>query len=264
MAWDPNTYMKFGAERTRPAAELLARVPVEAPARVIDLGCGPGNSTELLAQRWPDADVTGLDSSPEMIAQAKASGVKAKFALGDVATWSPDKPFDVVYSNATLQWIGDHKHLLPRLIAAVATDGVFAFQVPCNFGEPSHTLLYELAENGPWAQTLTNRRDRAAVLKPDAYFDILEPLAKSLDIWETTYTQVLSGEDAVFTWMSGTGLRPFSNALEGEERETFLAEYKRRLARAYPVRASGNTLYPFQRLFCVATRQSAPRPRLPA
>jgi trans-aconitate 2-methyltransferase len=227
---------------------------MQSPQRVIDLGCGPGNSTELLAQRWPDAEVTGLDSSPEMIAEAKASGVKAMFEIGDVAAWSPDKPFDVVYSNATLQWISGHNTLLPRLMSAVAKDGVFAFQVPCNFGEPSHTLLYELAENGPWAQKLKNRRDRAAVLKADAYFDILEPLSKSLDIWETAYTQVLDGEDAVFTWMSGTGLRPFSNALEGEERETFLAEYKRRLSRAYPMRASGRTLYPFQRLFCVATR----------
>jgi trans-aconitate 2-methyltransferase len=246
--------MKFGAERTRPAAELLARVPVQSPKRAIDLGCGPGNSTELLAQRWPDAEVIGLDSSPEMIAQAKASGVKAMFELGDVSAWSPQTPLDVVYSNATLQWISDHNTLLPRLMSAVAKDGVFAFQVPCNFGEPSHTLLYELAENGPWAQKLENRRDRAAVLKPDTYFDILEPLSQSLDIWETTYTQVLSGEDAVFIWMSGTGLRPFSSVLEGEERETFLTEYKRRLARAYPTRASGKTLYPFQRLFCVARR----------
>jgi trans-aconitate 2-methyltransferase len=254
MAWDPNTYMKFGAERTRPAAELLARVPMESPKRVIDLGCGPGNSTELLVERWSDAEVIGLDSSPEMIAEAKASGIKATFDLGDVSTWSPNKPFDVVYSNATLQWVSDHKTLLPRLMNAVAKGGVFAFQVPCNFGEPSHTLLYELAENGPWAEKLKNRRDRAAVLKPDAYFDILEPHAKSLDIWETTYMQVLDGEDAVFIWMSGTGLRPFSNALEGEERETFLAEYKRRLAKAYPMRESGKTLYPFQRLFAVARR----------
>jgi trans-aconitate 2-methyltransferase len=254
MAWDPNVYMKFGAERTRPAAELLARVPMEAPKRVIDLGCGPGNSTELLVHRWQNADVTGLDSSPEMIAEAKASRIKAMFGLGDVSTWSPKEPFDVVYYNATLQWISDHAHLLPRLMNGVMAGGVFAFQVPCNFGEPSHVLLYELAENGPWAEKLKDRRDRAAVLKADAYFDILEPLSQSLDIWETTYTQVLDGDDAVFSWMSGTGLRPFSNALEGEERETFLSEYKRRLARAYPMRESGKTLYPFQRLFCVARR----------
>jgi trans-aconitate 2-methyltransferase len=254
MAWDPNIYLKFGAERTRPAAELLARIPTDAPQRVVDLGCGPGNSTALLVERWPHAEVTGLDSSPEMIAEAKASGIKANWELGDVATWQADKPFDVVYSNATLQWIGDHPKLLPHLMKSVADGGVFAFQVPCNFGEPSHTLLYELAANGPWADKLKNRRDRAAVLKADAYFDILEPLSKFLDIWETTYTQVLDGEDAVFHWMSGTGLRPFSNALAGEERDTFLAEYKKRLAKAYPMRASGKTLYPFQRLFAVARR----------
>jgi trans-aconitate 2-methyltransferase len=254
MTWDPQQYMKFGAERTRPAAELLARVPLASPQRVIDLGCGPGNSTALFIERWPDADVTGMDSSPEMIAQAKKSGVNAMFEVGDIVAWSAKEPFDVVYSNATLQWVSDHAHLLPRLMNAVADGGVFAFQVPCNFGEPSHTLLYELAQSGPWAAKLKNRRDRAAVLKAGAYFDILEPLSKSLDIWETTYMQVLDGDDAVFHWMSGTGLRPFSNALQGEERETFLAEYKRRLAHAYPMRKSGKTLYPFQRLFCVASK----------
>lgn len=254
MAWDPKIYMNFAAERTRPAAELLRRVPMDAPKRVVDLGCGPGNSTALLVERWPDARVTGLDSSQEMLDEARASGVRAQWALADVATWQPEKPFDVVFSNATLQWVGNHKKLLPRLMNAVVQNGVFAFQVPSNFGEPSHTLMHELANSGPWAAKFKGVRDRAAVLKPDAYFDILEPHAKALDIWETTYIQALEGEDAVFIWMSGTGLRPFANALTDEMRETFLAEYKHRLAKAYPMRASGKTLYPFQRLFAVARR----------
>jgi trans-aconitate 2-methyltransferase len=254
MAWDPKTYMKFGAERTRPAAELLARVPVETPKRVIDLGCGPGNSTALLVERWPSADVTGFDSSPEMLKDAQASGVKAHWVPGDVATWSPERAFDVVYSNATLQWIADHPKLLPRLMRAVAEGGVFAFQVPRNFGAPSHQILYALAKEAPWADALANIGERAGALEPDEYFAILEPLSRHIDIWETTYLQVMDGQDAVYNWISGTGLRPFANALTGEMREAFLTEYKRRLNAAYPMRKSGKTLFPFQRLFCVATR----------
>jgi trans-aconitate 2-methyltransferase len=252
MAWDPKTYLAFGAERTRPAAELLARVFVDAPGRVADLGCGPGNSTALLAARWPDADVTGIDSSPEMLKEARASGTGANWQEADVATWTPGEPFDVVFSNATLQWIGDHARLLPQLMKAVSKNGVLAVQVPRNFDEPCHTLIHEIARNGPWAEKLKGVRDWWNVLSPAEYFDILEPHARSIDLWETNYIQVLDGEDAVFRWMSGTGLRPFANALEGAEREAFLAAYRARVAAAYPIRKSGRTLYPFRRLFLVA------------
>jgi trans-aconitate 2-methyltransferase len=254
MAWDPKIYMGFGNERTRPAAELLARVPVERPRSVADLGCGPGNSTALLAARWPDADLEGIDSSPEMLEGARKSGVPARWTLADVAQWTPDAPRDMVYSNATLQWLPDHAALLPRLMSHVAAGGVFAFQVPRNFTEPCHVLIREVAQGGPWAAKLKNVRDWWNVLEPQAYFAILEPHAKSIDIWETCYLQTLDGEDAVYRWMSGTGLRPFANALEGEERDAFLAEYKRRVGEAYPQRPNGKTLYPFQRLFAVATR----------
>jgi trans-aconitate 2-methyltransferase len=254
MAWDPKTYMKFGAERTRPAAELLARVPIEAPGRVVDLGCGPGNSTALLVERWPSADVTGLDSSPEMLKEAKVSGVRANWIEADVTSWRPDEPFDVMFSNAALQWIPDHRTLLPRLMRAIVEGGVFAMQVPRNFDEPCHTLIHDIAQNGPWKDKLKDVRDWWNVRSPAEYFDILEPLTGSIDIWEVNYIQVLDGADAVFRWMSGTGLRPFANALQGEEREGFLAEYRRRVGEAYPMRESGKTLYPFQRLFCVARR----------
>ena len=254
MAWDPKTYMTFAAERTRPAAELLARVPLDNPKRVADLGCGPGNSTALLAARWPAADVEGVDNSAEMLAEARVSGIKARWTLADVAHWAPALPCDAVFSNATLQWVPDHAVLLPRLMAQVRDGGVFSFQVPRNFGEPCHTLIHEIAQNGPWAARLKNVRDWWNVLEPEAYFAILEPHARVLDIWETRYVQVLEGEDAVYRWMSGTGLRPFANALEGAEREAFLEEYKKRVAQAYPMRASGKTLYPFQRLFAVARR----------
>jgi trans-aconitate 2-methyltransferase len=254
MAWDPKTYMNFAAERTRPAAELLARVPIDSPRRVADLGCGPGNSTALLAARWPDADLEGVDNSPEMLVEARASGTKAHWTRADVARWVPDAPCDAIFSNATLQWLPDHATLLPRLMAQLREGGAFAFQVPRNFGEPCHTLIHEIAHNGPWAEKLKGARDWWNVLEPEAYFGILEPHAHAIDIWETRYVQVLDGEDAIYRWMSGTGLRPFADALEGAERDAFLAAYKSRVAAAYPMRASGKTLYPFQRLFAVARR----------
>ncbi|HEY1629677.1 MAG TPA: trans-aconitate 2-methyltransferase [Rhizomicrobium sp.] len=254
MAWDPKIYMGFGGERTRPAADLLARVPVEAPKHVADLGCGPGNSTALLSARWPDAALEGVDNSPEMLADAKASGVKARWTLADVAQWKPDAPCDVLYSNATLQWLPDHTRLVPHLMKHVGSGGVFAFQVPRNFNEPCHVLIREVADGGPWAAKLKGVRDWWNVLEPEAYYAILSPLSKNIDIWETRYLQALDGEDAVFRWMSGTGLRPFADALEGEEREAFLAEYKQRVGQAYPRQSNGKTLYPFQRLFAVAMR----------
>jgi trans-aconitate 2-methyltransferase len=254
MAWDPKIYMGFGSERTRPTAELLGRIPIEAPRRVADLGCGPGNSTALLAARWPAADLEGVDNSPEMLAEARVSGIKARWTLADVARWEPQAACEVVFSNATLQWLPDHAALLPHLMGHVADGGGFAFQVPRNFTEACHVLIRDVANSGPWAAKLENVRDWWNVLDPEAYYAVLEPHAASVDIWETRYVQVLEGEDAVYRWMSGTGLRPFAHALEGAEREAFLAEYKYRVAAAYPRLPNGKTLYPFQRLFAVALR----------
>ena len=254
MAWDPKIYMKFGAERTRPAAELLARIDAVAPARVADLGCGPGNSTALIAARWPQAQVDAVDNSPEMLAEARKAGISARFVEADVSAWRPDAAHDVIYSNATLQWVSDHAGLLPRLMSFLASGGWLAFQVPRNFSEPCHALIHEIAQSGPWAAKLAKVRDVASVREPEDYFDILEPFASRIDIWETCYEQVLEGEDSVYNWMSGTGLRPFANALAGDEREAFLHQYKMRLRQAYPLRASGKVLYPFQRLFAVARR----------
>ena len=251
MPWDPKIYLAFAAERTRPAAELLSRVFLELPARVADLGCGPGNSTELLAARWPDADVEGINSSPEMIAKAKASGIHARWTLADVSAWSPPQTYDVVFSNATFQWLPDHETLLPHLMQAVAPGGVFAFQVPANFDAPSHALMRDIAANGPWAAKLKNIRN-IGVLSPARYYDILAPLSATLDIWETEYLQVLEGDDPVHRWVQATGLRPFTDALQGEEREAFLTAYKSALRAAYPKRGDGKTLFPFKRLFAVA------------
>lgn len=253
MVWDPATYLGFAKERTRPAADLLARVPVEAPARAADLGCGPGNSTALLCARWPGTEVEGLDISPEMLERARVSGVPARWTLADLATWEAPGAYDVVFSNAALQWLPDHASLLPRLMAAVRPGGVLAFQVPCNMAAPSHALMREVAARGPWTERLRGVRE-IAVLAPEEYFDILVPHAGALDVWETEYLHALRGEDPVLVWVSGTGLRPFLDRLEGTEREGFAAAYAERLREAYPRRADGVTLLPFRRLFVVARR----------
>jgi len=253
MSWDPEIYMKFAGERTRPAMELLRRVPLSTPRRAIDLGCGPGNSTALLVARWPQAEIEGLESSPEMLAKARGAGARARFVEGEVETWNPPAPYDVVFSNATLHWIADHRALLPRLMGHVAQGGVLAFQVPRNFDAPSHVLMRAVATEGPWAAKLANARSMN-VLSPDEYYGILAPLSAAVDIWEITYLHVLDGEDPVLAWVSGTGLRPFVQPLDPAEREAFLARYGARLREAYPRRADGRTLFPFQRLFAVARK----------
>jgi trans-aconitate 2-methyltransferase len=253
MSWNPEIYMKFATERTRPAVELLARLPLRTPSRIIDLGCGPGNSTAVLAARWPEAEIEGLESSPEMLAKARASGLRAKWTEGDVRSWAPTVQYDVVFSSAVFQWIPDHRALLPRLMNHVAAGGALAFQVPRNFEAPSHVLMREVASAGPWAEKIAAARERH-VLAPEAYFDMLVPLSASVDIWETTYFQVLEGEDPVLAWVSGTGLHPFVQPLEEKDREAFIAQYRALLREAYPHRPDGRTLFPFQRLFVVARR----------
>jgi trans-aconitate 2-methyltransferase len=253
MNWNPQTYLQFGGPRTRPAADLLARIPAEAPGRVIDLGCGPGNSTALLAARWPQAELEGLDSSHAMLAEAAASGVPARWVLADLAQWTAATPYDVIYSNATFQWLDDQQVLLPRLMGFVAPGGVFAFQVPVNFHAPSHALMRDVAADLRWSARLAGVRD-VAFHTAEEYFDLLGPLSRDLDIWETTYLHVLEGDDAVYRWVSGTGLRPYLAALDGDAKEDFIRTYKARLNQAYPRRADGTTLLPFQRLFVVATK----------
>jgi trans-aconitate 2-methyltransferase len=253
MTWNPQTYLAFADQRTRPAAELLARVSAAHPARVIDLGCGPGNSTGLLAARWPRARLEGLDSSASMLAEARKSGVPAEWVEADLAQWAPDAPYDVIFSNATLQWLPDQAALLPRLMRFVVPGGTFAFQVPVNFDAPSHQLMRETAQDSRWRKKLSSVREIERG-NAETYYDILKPHAASLDIWQTEYLQVLEGEDAVYRWVSGTGLRPFLDALEGDDRDAFIVLYKKKLNQAYPRRADGTTLFPFQRLFVVATK----------
>ncbi len=249
MAWDPKTYLSFGAERTRPAADLLARVPLAAPRRVADLGCGPGNSTALLRARWPNADIDGIDMSQEMLRDARDAGVDARFIEADIAAWEPGVPYDVIYSNAALQWLGDHETLLPRLLSFLAPGGMLAVQVPRNFEERCHVLIRQAVADPRWAERMKDVRDWWNVLAPEAYYDLFAPRARTIDLWETRYFHLLEGKDPVFHWMMGTGLRPFADALDSPAKEDFLEHYRTLLAAAYPPQTDGKTIHRFLRLF---------------
>jgi trans-aconitate 2-methyltransferase len=251
--WDPATYLQFADERGRPFFDLLSQVRADEPGRVVDLGCGPGQLTATLADRWPSANVLGMDSSPQMIERAaRYAGGRVNFAVGDLRDWHPTEPVDVIVSNATLQWVPDHRSLLPRLVRSLASAGWLAFQVPGNFGEPSHVLLHQLAEDARFAE-FAGDRERPAAFDPSTYVADLHRLGCSVNAWETTYLHVLTGPDPVFRWISGTGARPILQALPEEAREVFVAEYKAALNRAYPAAAYG-TLLPFRRVFVVARR----------
>ncbi len=253
MSWDPSIYLKFDDKRTRPAAELLGRIQADDPGYVVDLGCGPGNSTAQLAARWPQAEITGVDSSQEMLDKAASTDLAATWTLADIASWRASAPADVLFTNAALQWLGDHQTLFPALMGEVAPGGTLAIQMPRNFDAPSHMLLREAVEetNNPVLMSLL--RDNP-VADPEIYHRLLTPYAASIDIWETTYLQVLTGEDAVLSWTSGTALVPFTSALEGAERDSFVNSYRQKLAVAYPPEADGSTLFAFKRIFIVVQK----------
>ena len=249
MQWDPTQYLRYTDERLRPALDLMARVPLAAPARVLDLGCGPGNVTAILAQRWPGAEVTGLDGSAAMLDKARAAAPACRFVEGSFATWEPPAKVDLLYSNAALHWLGDHRHLFPRLLGHLAPGGVFAVQMPAMHDAPLRALQHEVAANGPWAESLVDAGAPPAILTAGQYYDLLRPHLENLDIWQTTYLHVLPGEDAVVQWASGTSLKPFLDRLAGPLRTGFLKAYADALRPEYKRRADGMTLLPFQRLF---------------
>ena len=253
--WNPELYKRFEDERTRPARELLARVALDAPARIADLGCGPGNSTELLVQRFPGAEVIGVDNSQAMLASARERLPDCCFELSDIATWQPDTPPDLIYANAALQWVGDHERLIPRLFSQLAPGGVLAVQMPDNRDEPTHRLMREVAGLDPYATLI---RDAAAVrtsiLSLDTYYDLLAPDAAGVDVWRTAYQHPMASAAKIVEWLRSTGLRPFVDPLPDELRSAFLAEYEQRIAQAYARRADGRLLLAFPRLFFVARR----------
>ena len=252
MSWDPTQYLAFGGHRIRPALDLIARVPLEAPATIVDLGCGTGNTTEALMARWPDAAVTGVDNSPEMLARAKEAHPKADWQQADFADWAPAAPVELLYSNAALHWLTGHGELFPRLAGCVAPGGVLAVQMPRNWEAPSHALLYEVARDGQWSEILVPMIREHPTMPPDYYYDLLTPHVAELDIWEVEYLQALDGDNPVAEFVKGSWLKPFLDALEDPIRGEFEGEYRARIQAAYPPQPDGKTLFPFRRLFILA------------
>ncbi len=256
--WDPRQYLKFADQRLRPALELLARVPLEAPGVIYDLGCGAGQVTRIIAERWPRAEIFGIDNSREMLARAGAESDAIHWVEADIRTWSPAQPADLIYSNAALHWVENHPQFFKRLLGCLSPGGCLAVQMPLSWGLPSHRLLRQtLASGGPGGAPLGTARLRKAaarkwVGRAQDYYARLAQHTRSLDIWQTEYLQALRGDDPVLEWVKGTALRPVLSGLQEPERTIFLAEYARRLRAAYPAGADGVTLYPFRRLFIVA------------
>ncbi|WP_445168202.1 trans-aconitate 2-methyltransferase [Mycolicibacterium sp. Dal123E01] len=250
--WNPQTYLAFADQRGRPFFDLLGRVGAESPRRVADLGCGPGNLTEQLGQRWPDAAVEAVDSSPEMVAAARERGIDAQ--LGDIAAWNPGPATDVVFSNAALQWIPGHTELMVRWAGLLEPGAWIAVQVPGNFDAPSHAAIRWLADQDRWSKILGHFRFRDAdvVETPMRYAERLTAAGCTVDAWETTYLHELSGDNAVLNWITGTALTPVRDQLTDDQWQQFRAELIPLLDEAYPVRPDGRTYFPFRRIFIVA------------
>lgn len=253
--WNPALYARYADERARPVADLLARVDLEAPRRIVDLGCGAGASTAPLVERWPNAEVLGIDTSPAMLDKARAAVPGARFMEADVAGWAPDAPVDLLFSNATLHWVPDHATLLPRLMSLLAPGGVLAVQIPDNLDEPSHALMREVASEPPFAEPLRDAAGaRTALLSFEETYDALAPAASHVEIWRTTYVHPLDGPEKIVEMVSSTGLKPFVDPLPADLRATWLARYGEKIAKAYPACADGRVLFRFPRLFWVAVK----------
>lgn len=256
MSWNPALYRRFEDERTRPAQDLLARVPLECASHVVDLGCGPGNSTELLLERFAGARVVGTDTSEPMLESARRRLPKCEFEQSDVSSWRPRTLADLIFANAVLQWVPAHELLFPRLFSALSPGGVLAVQMPDNLNEPSHRLMREQAKTGPWASLLADAaRARPQIPPAETYYDWLAADASSIDIWRTTYQHPMASSADIVDWVRATGLRPFIDPLSEKQRTAFLAEYEQRITEAYPARADGKRLLAFPRLFIVARRK---------
>ncbi len=253
--WDASQYLRFETERTRASVDLLARVPIESPETAIDFGCGPGNSTELLARRFPDTALTGLDRSPDMLAEARERLPSVRFEEADLDGWQPAAPIDLLFANAVLHWLPDHAGLFPRLAGFLAPGGCLAVQMPDNLDEPVHALIRATAEAGPWADKLASvSKARAALGTLEDHYAWLCGTCAHVDVWKSIYVHALDGPEAVVEWIKGSGLRPFLAPLDETEQADFLARYTERIVDAYPRQADGKVLLRFPRLFIVAVR----------
>jgi trans-aconitate 2-methyltransferase len=256
MSWSAKQYVAFEDERTRPVRDLLSAIPPRSASKVVDLGCGPGNSTEVLSARFPDAQASGIDSSEDMVAAARKRLPHIHFEVADVTSWQPDGRVDVILANALFQWVPDHASLFPRLIDTLSSGGALAIQMPDNLEEPAHRLMRETALEGPWRSKLASAAEsRTSLDGANGYYELLLPIATRVDIWRTTYYHVLpGGAPAVVEWFKGTGLRPFVQPLNEAERAAYLERYTAAVATAYPAQSDGSVLLPFPRLFMVAIR----------
>ena len=252
--WDADLLLRFEAEREQVVHDLIARVPA-APRAIVDLGCGPGTSTRLLGQRFPQARIVGIDNSEPMLAVARERASAATFQRADIRDWRPEAPVDLVFADSALQWIDDHETLLARLMDWLAPGGALAVQMPDNRQEPSHALMRLIAADGPWADRLVPiAKTRAVIAEYEEYYRWLRPLSASLDIWQTAYIHPLDGIEAIVDWFRGSALRPFLAPLSGAERETFLARYRRDLSESYEAEADGKVLFVYPRLFLLARK----------
>ncbi|KOC89174.1 trans-aconitate 2-methyltransferase [Winslowiella iniecta] len=254
--WNPDLYRQFEAERTRPARELVARIPAIDVSRATDLGCGPGNSTELLWRAWPQAKITGLDSSLSMLEQAKKRLPDCHFMPADIRSWQATAPQDVIFANASLQWLDQHQQLLPQLVTQLAPYGVLAIQMPDNLDEPSHRLMRDVAARTEWQQKISSHvADRKKLLTAQQYYDVLSQAGCRVDIWRTTYYHLMPDAAAIIDWLKATGLRPFLASLNEKEQQTFLQHYLTEIRQAYLPQTDGNVLLAFPRLFIVAQQR---------
>ena len=253
--WDSQQYLQFSAQRTRPAEDLAARTAIEAPRSAIDLGCGPGNSTAVIAQRWPNAPISGMDSSVEMIATARKSSSAIEWSIGDIASWNPSATYDVVFSNAALQWVPDHAVVIPKIFTHVSAGGALAFQVPANFDAAGHQLIRKVGASARWRDAFQSPVREWHVEEAGFYYDVLSPLSTRIDLWLTDYIHILPGPEGIVEWYRGTGLRPWLDALPNDDaRDAFAADYLAEIANAFPRQQDGHVLFPFRRLFVVAYR----------
>jgi trans-aconitate 2-methyltransferase len=255
MSWSAEQYVAFEDERTRPVRDLVSALPDIEARLAIDLGCGPGNSTEVLAARFPDAAIRGIDSSPDMIESARRRLPQVQFSLGSIEGWTDGGPFDVILANAVLHWLPNHATLLPDLVARLVTGGVLAVQMPDNLDVPAHRLMREIAADGPWARSLAAASTaRAPIGDANWYYELLKPACSRVDVWRTTYHHPLSGPRAIVEWFKGSGLKPFLDPLDAPSRAAYLERYSAAVARAYPALPDGSVLLPFPRLFVAAIR----------
>jgi trans-aconitate 2-methyltransferase len=253
--WNPEQYLKFGSERTQPVRDLISRIALESPRRIVDLGCGPGNSTEELANRWPASSIQGIDNSIEMIERARGTYPDSHWRVADAAYWKAEEPVDLIFSNAMLHWVPDHEHLCPRLLEQAAAGGALAVQAPAHYDSPLHREMLEVSRQPLWTERMDRARNALTNHPPEFYYDLLAQMASRVDVWETTYYHVLAGPGSVLDWFRGTGLRPFLEALaDDEERGRFETMLGDRYEKTYPRRPNGRVLFPFRRLFFVAYR----------